>query len=478
MRGFKGEQGKRGAGALALRQHKWAGGFCTSSPAKPINCKLRLQRCHSGAPAVTRGESRVLGRLQGPPPISRRAPAARPRVTGTGPQPAPRRSRLGPLPAGTGLGEGRRRPQEKEVCSPPPPPPPASTAEEQAKPLRGPGAAPRLPPALTCRAAGQHPPARGPPSSGARRKGVRGRVLCGSRRDAPGHLRVWGWPGTVLNLPPPTCPRGWAAGALTPCRAEPRPTRCQPRSGLLCRLRSVRAPWVSLPSGPGPRESSYESKVGRFPPSIANLGATRAAPRAVCSLLPSGQRYGRNRGESGGTSVYFPRSHTDASRWHRGAELLSPVCLEVYHLPCSHSAFLLCCTSLYLREWFFYQFSLPILMFSALPPACSPADSSIPLHFLTHITLVNHWPNLAPLCLWPPPRCPHSVGIHPIPYYRHALDPGRLCHPAATLACLDFPPATAYALKMESPPSCLVPGPAYLASWPHILTLDSITYKV
>lgn len=108
MRGFKGEQGKKkgGAGALALQQHKWAGGFCTSSPAKPINCKLCLQRCHSGVPAVTRGESRVLGRLQGPPSAAgRRQRAARPRVTGTGPQPA-----TTPRPArAAARGHGARR---------------------------------------------------------------------------------------------------------------------------------------------------------------------------------------------------------------------------------------------------------------------------------------------------------------------------------------------------------------------------------
>lgn len=107
MRGFKGEQGKRGAGALALQQHKWAGGFCTSSPAKPINCKLCLQRCHSGVPAVTRGESRVLGRLQRPP----QPPGASSRqrgheLPGQVRSTLPRRGRLGPLPAGTGFGRG------------------------------------------------------------------------------------------------------------------------------------------------------------------------------------------------------------------------------------------------------------------------------------------------------------------------------------------------------------------------------------
>lgn len=49
-------------------------------------------------------------------------------------------------------------------------------------------------------------------------------------------------------------------------------------------------------------------------------------------------------------------------------------------------------------------------MFSSLPPACSPVDSSIPFHyFLTRITPVDLWPFLAPLSAFG-----HLPGVHTV----------------------------------------------------------------
>lgn len=178
MRGFKGEQGKKKGGRGRWHFSSTSGQEDSARVRLPnpltANCAYRdataaFPQLHEGRAACSEGS-------KGPPqPPGAGSGQHGHELPGQVRSPLPRRGRLGPLPAGTGLGEGRRRPQEKEVRSPPPPPPPpspASTAEEPAKPPRGPGAAPRLPPALTCRAAGQHPPARGPPSSGARRKGV------------------------------------------------------------------------------------------------------------------------------------------------------------------------------------------------------------------------------------------------------------------------------------------------------------------
>lgn len=250
MRRFKGKRGKGGKrweGALALKQQKRARGLCRSSSAKPINCKLFLQRCHSFGPG---------SQLQ---------------LYNAG-------QACAPLPAG--LGQGRLRTAPGRVC--------------------GPAGAPT---GLGWAGQGRFPRAHGRTSRRRRVAAPRGGISahCPSAHPGPSG----GKKGRAVSAAAPAAVGG-ARSALSPSagRGESPAPDSGSRLRFPCKARSGRANKTrrGAPSREraGPRAPGPAPGGGRSPRAPGGGGRRRPQEKEVCSPPPppppTGLRY-RGAGE-------------------------------------------------------------------------------------------------------------------------------------------------------------------------------------
>lgn len=165
-------------------------------------------------------------------------------------------------------------------------------------------------------------------------------MLCGSRRDAPGHLRAWGCPGTLWNLVLRAL-RSLSPSNLSRLSGDGLPERFSvPRSAATVPLPAALRALLLLLAALGARSLGVTSERSRTERKLLReqswaLPSERREPQRKprCSpsrVFPPAERpalWKEPRG-SGRNLRALPRSHTGASRWQRGAELLSPVCLE------------------------------------------------------------------------------------------------------------------------------------------------------